>query len=322
MSNIIKYSESTSPNSIKSGNFNVRVNNTSTDLTGFYDGISPIIGGYTIYINKVSGGPSIYTPKDDTELIQITNRLGASVATAADALVWINSQSTMTVLNNNYPSIVTEGLVMNLDAGFVSSYPKTGTTWKDLSGSGNTGTLVNGPTFDANNNGSIIFDGVNDYIDISSIWNSFPIANTSFTLSAWVKVLNPTSQQEIIDVGQGQAPGITGFRMVFFNGEIIGQIMNGSTRFSTTGSIYQTNIYLNPVFTFDGMVSRLFINGIQIATTSLGDWIKGTTAEIGRQNNNAHFLSGNISQTQIYNRTLTPDEILQNYNATKSRYGL
>jgi hypothetical protein len=220
------------------------------------------------------------------------------------------------------PNIITDGLVLALDAANNRSYPQTGTTWKDLSGNGNDGTLINGPTFDSGNNGSIVFDGVNDYIDISSIWNSFPIANTSFTLSAWVKVLNPTSQQEIIDVGQGQAPGITGFRMVFFNGEIVGQIMNGSTRFNTTGGIYQTNIYLNPVFTFDGMVSRLFINGIQIATTSLGDWIKGTTAEIGRQNNNAHFLSGNISQTQIYNRALTAEEILQNYNATKSRYGL
>jgi hypothetical protein len=166
MPNIIKYNLSTSSNSIQSGNFNIGVNSTSTDLTGFYNGICPINGGYTIYINKVSGGPSIYSPKNDTELIQITNRLGASVATAADALVWINSQSTITVLNNNYPSIVTSGLVLNLDAGFVSSYPKTGTSWRDLSGNNYTGTLTNGPTFSNDGGGSIVFDGSDDFVQI------------------------------------------------------------------------------------------------------------------------------------------------------------
>ena len=154
MPNIVKYNLSTSPNSIQSGNFNIGVNNTPTNLSQFYTGICPIIGGYTIYINKASNGPSIYAPKNDTQLIEITNNLGGNVTTATEALVWINSQSTMTVLNNNYPSIVTDGLVMNLDAGFVSSYPKTGTTWKDLSGDNYDGTLVNGPTFSNDGGGS------------------------------------------------------------------------------------------------------------------------------------------------------------------------
>ena len=70
MSNIIKYSGGTSPNSIKSGNFNIGVNSTPTDLTGFYNGISPIIGGYTIYINKTENGSSIpYTYEEILDIL-------------------------------------------------------------------------------------------------------------------------------------------------------------------------------------------------------------------------------------------------------------
>lgn len=148
MRNVIKYdSANLQPDSIKSGNFNISTKLIPTNPSGFYNGISPIIGGYTIYVNKAENGPSIYAPKNDSELVTIVQKLGGSVSTAADALVWINSQSNMTVLNNNYPPIVTDGLILNLDAGFVSSYPKTGTTWRDLSGNGNNGTLINGVGF-------------------------------------------------------------------------------------------------------------------------------------------------------------------------------
>ena len=62
------------------------------------------------------------------------------------------------------PKIVTNGLVLYLDAANKKSYPGSGTTWTDLSGNNNTGTLTNGPTFDSNNGGSIVFDGTNDYV--------------------------------------------------------------------------------------------------------------------------------------------------------------
>jgi hypothetical protein len=61
------------------------------------------------------------------------------------------------------PSIVTDGLVLCLDAGNPKSYPGSGTTWTDLSGNGNNGTLVNGVGYSGDNLGSLSFDGVNDY---------------------------------------------------------------------------------------------------------------------------------------------------------------
>lgn len=128
MRNIVKYDTvTTNQNSIKSGNFNLGVNNTPSNLNGFYNGITPINGGYTIYINKTSNGPSIYSPKNDAELIDIVEHLSGTIYSVNDALNWVLGQSTMTVVNHNYSNIVTEGLVLNLDAGFVSSYPRNGT---------------------------------------------------------------------------------------------------------------------------------------------------------------------------------------------------
>src|SRR6056300_382098 len=67
-----------------------------------------------------------------------------------------------------YGNIVTDGLVLNLDAARKDSYNRTGTTWNDISGNGNNGTLTNGPTFDSEDYGSIVFDGVDDYVTVSA----------------------------------------------------------------------------------------------------------------------------------------------------------
>ena len=78
------------------------------------------------------------------------------------------------------PEIAESGLVLALDAGNLKSYPGSGTTWTDLSGGGNTGTLTNGPTYSSANGGSLVFDGTNDYISLSS--SNGPICATPFNL--------------------------------------------------------------------------------------------------------------------------------------------
>lgn len=327
MSNIIKYSGGTTPNSIKSGNFNVGVNNTSTDLTGFFNGISPINGGYTIYIDKASGGPSIYSPKNDSELVSIVQKLGGNVSTAADALVWINSQSNMTVLNNNYPSIVTDGLVLNLDAGFVSSYPKTGTTWRDLSGNGNNGTLVNGVGFSG---GSMVFDGVDDVIT-SSAGNNYPYPYHTFEI--WVK-------------SSGLAPGmLQGGLLCLDYGRVVTITSTGNIQYSlytgvganqgllfsvsTTGvNVFDNNwhhivcsrgesVYEMYV---DGVLNKTGDNGGQSTWNGLNPW-SSMTSVIGNNPNNSNLkLLGNISSVRIYNRQLTQQEVQQNYQAGLQRF--
>jgi hypothetical protein len=89
---------------------------------------------------------------------------------------------------NYSPKIVTDGLVLCLDAANSRSYPGSGTTWFDLSGNGNNGTLANGPTFNANNNGSIVFDGTNDYVEITNRNTNLEFQpSQAFTVSTWFK---------------------------------------------------------------------------------------------------------------------------------------
>lgn len=66
------------------------------------------------------------------------------------------------------PNIVTDGLVLYLDAANTKSYPGSGTTWNDLSGNGNNGTLINGYIFNSIGNGNLVFDGSNDYVNINA----------------------------------------------------------------------------------------------------------------------------------------------------------
>jgi hypothetical protein len=81
------------------------------------------------------------------------------------------------------PDLVQNGLVLALDAADKNSYRGTGTTWSDLSGNNNTGTLTNGPTFNGGNGGSIVFDGVDDYADFGNVLASL----TNLTLECFVK---------------------------------------------------------------------------------------------------------------------------------------
>ena len=92
------------------------------------------------------------------------------------------------------PSIVTDGLVLCVDAANTKSYPGSGTTWTDISSKGNNGTLTNGPTFSSGNGGAIVFDGTNDYVDFGS-----QVANLSTsTISFWIKLQNNDSRNYVI----------------------------------------------------------------------------------------------------------------------------
>jgi hypothetical protein len=309
MGNIVKFNETRLPNSIKSGRFNVGVNNTSTDLTGFYNGITPILSGYTIYINKESGGPSIYAPQNDNELVGIVNSLGGSVSTATEALVWINSQSNMTVVNGNYPSIVTDGLVLNLDAGFVSSYPRSGTTWTDLSSSGNTGTLVNGPTFSGD---SIVFDGVDDFISLNQVGNT-----TSFTYEVFLKCDNINKSQMYIGYSNIGAHYIR-----ILGAKAFLSVSAGGQRTLTHSQTLIQGEYYHIVSIYNGIQLKIYVNNNltvgPVINQTLAGW--GTT-RIGRWlDGDQRSFVGNINTLRIYNRELSANEVLQNYYAGLQRF--
>jgi hypothetical protein len=325
MGNIVKFSTPVSVNSIKSGGFNIGVNATPADLTEFYTGICPINGGYTIYINKSSNGPSIYAPQNDTDLVNITKILGGNVSTVAEALVWINSQSNMTVANTNYPSIVTSGLTINLDAGFVPSYPKGGTGWNDLSGNNINSTLVNGPTFDSSNYGSIVFDGVDDVctLPINTFTSGSP-QNGTFIIKLKTPPFNNTTQLIFFRDG-----GTTNNLIYFYRNAVWATDTYAWLIYSNAGAnimydVYLPNQWYETALTFDSQGNvKTYIDGV-LRDSEV--WDVGATSwnRSGSITPNLRCSSaggpGNIQRFMYYNRALSATEILQNYYAGLQRF--
>jgi hypothetical protein len=219
-----------------------------------------------------------------------------------------------------YGGIVTNGLVLALDAAKKDSYPGSGTLWRDISGNGNNGTLTNGPTFNSGNGGSIVFDGVNDYYNIST-----PITDIMNTINIWVNMLATTVCPILYYGSDTFNSNLWTWGIAIFPSSTHGfneAPLNYPTTALYTESI-TTNVWKN--FTLvrnDSGNVRLYKNGILVGS-KIG---LGTTALRNSADRlyiaKAGTAYGNfqISQASIYNRALSASEILQNYNATKTRY--
>jgi hypothetical protein len=224
---------------------------------------------------------------------------------------------------NFSPKVITEGLILYLDAANTKSYPGNGTAWTDLSRGGNNGTLTNGPTFNSENMGSIVFDGVNDYINFSSL---NPItSNNPFTLCSWLNVKTHSTYGISLFIGNAAAnqSAYLGYVAAAQNGtpNSIGGgfygINLGSGILPNTGWHYVTLSYdSNNIIIYVDGVSRTTRSGYNASLTN-------TSIQIGRANTGTPYsFNGNVGISQIYNRAIPSTEILQNYNATKTRFGL
>ena len=334
MSNPIKYSTGSESLALKKGNFYIGTGDVGkgpTSSTGYYNGITPPSGGYTIYLNKATGGPSIYTCSNDAELVNLTNSIaGTSYTTANECLTYFAGQNDKMVLNRDYEGIVTDGLVLNLDAGFTPSYPKNGTTWYDVGGTNN-GTLTNGPTFNSGNGGSIVFDGTNDYVNISDS-NVLDFSNeltveyvfkfdsvpSGYAYHITVKASN-TGNANFVDYLLKDHGGVT-LKFVANAGGVWKAVSPYSQQLNT-------NQWYHAIWSYNstnGGVLR--VNGVLATGGSSGTGVLATNNEplqIGDFFYGGHnYLNGNVAFVRIYNRPLTSSEMLQNYNAQKGRFGL
>jgi hypothetical protein len=258
-------------------------------------------------------------------MVSLTNTIGAqSFTTSGQCLNWFATQTDKMIFNRDYEGIVTNGLVLNVDAGFTPSYSRSGTTWYDVSSGGNNGTLTNGPTFNSDNGGSIVFDGSDDY-GVTSPTNF--TANNDFTYEIWVK-----SDQYITSRG---ILGNKGYWSSGGQGAVIGNISNPQTiygyvttntgHFDISSNVGPTYGWTNVIMRRSNNDLRFFINGAQRGSTQT---ISGTVTDVsdkfwlGSYNNGNTPWLGNMAIARVYNRALTSTEILQNYNATKGRFGL
>lgn len=227
------------------------------------------------------------------------------------------------------PRIVNDGLVFYVDAADANSYPGSGTTWTDLSGNGNNGTLTNGPTFSSANRGSIVFDGTNDYILINNS-TSTNISN-NVTYAIWIRpsvnITNTGQNNSDVSFFRKQTSG-SGFILEVFgttaSNKQLSFFVNYPSGVTTTYTL-NANIWYYIVGTYDGSVSYLYVNGSQVATSTFTTTVTTSAAiHIGTfipSSTPTRNFQGNISNCSIYNRALSTNEILQNYNATKGRYG-
>jgi len=210
--------------------------------------------------------------------------------------------------------IATDGLVLWLDAGTKPSYPGSGTTWTDLSGNRNNGTLTNGPTYSSANGGTIVFDGVNDFA-IASL-PSVTSYNT-FTYNVWVYSTNNSGYRTIIDQGND----------TWFFGTNLGELITYNPNLNS-GYVININQWYNLGVTHViGGPILFYVNGNLVYTSTnnssnFSTSYFGIGAGVTSPTLADEVWSGNIAVAQIYNRALSASEVLQNYNAQKAKFGL
>ena len=225
------------------------------------------------------------------------------------------------------PAIITSGLVLCLDAANRKSYPGSGTTWTDLSGRGNNGTLTLGPTYSNANGGSLVFDGVDDYVLVPSN-ASIPYTSSARTVNIWFYTNSATWAKDVNTLffygtgTNGQAFGIDMDvypQMEVFTWGGVGRDLTFNTTYSQVG-------WKNICVTYNGSTTILiYENGVftQTLTLTASCNTLSSGVYIGAINPSVlagGYYNGNIPQVSIYNRALTAAEIRQNYNALKSRY--
>jgi hypothetical protein len=228
-----------------------------------------------------------------------------------------NYQATLTRLLGG--NIVTNGLSLYLDAGYVGSYV-SGTTWYDVSGYDNNGTLTNGPTFNSANGGSIVLDGTNDYIIESSPSNLSNLEG-NFTIEAFIK---PTVSQYGNIVVLANSSFNLECQFIFTPSKVLVTKYGGTTLVSSTDNSVSLNNWYQVIYSQENNVGKIYINGSLNATSNVvpqtatvANVLLGTYAT-----NSPQSFGGNYGIVRIYNRALTATEITQNFNAQKSRYGL
>ena len=328
----------------QSGTFNkgtIALNlNPSSLASGnnWYNGVDVTATQYLIYSDTYSTGiasqanskPTAWTTPDlsDTSLLNLINtlpdRIGVLPFTSLPlALQWLNATNEYFLIKTNFENIVTSGLVLNLDAGWYNSYSGT-TTWFDRSGSGNHVTLRNGPTFDSSSQGSIVFDGADDYAGNDS--PTLPTGNVSVTICAWIYLLS-------VQTTGSSWQGIAGWGNRGTSQSALLDMNNGKLAFSTWGGVGSEDListYDVPLRTWKFVVGsinnkniKLYADGIKVLDSSISSTpsVASTALRIATTDYPGRLLNTEVASVQIYNKELTDQEILQNYNAQKSRFG-
>lgn len=238
---------------------------------------------------------------------------------------------------HNGPKTVLNGLICHLDGANIRSYPKSGTTWFDLTGNANDGELVNNPTFNNGNLGNLVFSGVNNYVAVANAtatgqWTPSGGGLNNITIELWIKSSDTAGGFYISRPWNGNGE----YNYYAYSGAIVLTIGNQSYTLGVASfednNWHQVVYWISPTqvgYYIDG--NRLLgsgnhgitnntpsfgNSGLRLTLMTLFPYGSGWGGDVG------HAVAGNLAITKIYNRVLTSVEVLQNFNANRGRFGI
>lgn len=223
------------------------------------------------------------------------------------------------------PSIVTDSLVLHLDAGNSSSYPGSGTTWTDLVAPQTNATLVNSVTYSSINGGYLIFNGTTQYANFAS--SVLTSSETAVSFFMWLYPKSDGVALSVLDTSTINTSYHHSSIEIGSSGQLRMGLWNGSS-VSNVSSTLTFNTWNNVGFTYSETTLTGYLNGSSIGTTSF-TWSKPTNIFFGIMatddttiGGTSAYGDGNVSTFYVYNKALNSTEVAQNYNALKGRFGL
>ncbi len=276
-----------------------------------------IPNGYT-FLGQVLASVSFLRSSSltDQSFVDLVNsKFGQNFPTAQVAKDWLTANGMWT----SYGLIPT-GMVLYLDASNATSYSGTGNTWYDLSGNGNNVTMQNSGSITWNNTGPIYFStGVDGWFSNPS-GNNMPIGDSQYTFIIWVQLDTNWSANGFMSIG------------TFYIGNESNAFRTGTTNqlinywwgndLSVNSSLSPTNAWFNAVAKYDGTTRSIWVNGSIVSSDVPGTGHNVTSSAIQiAKTLGSEYLYGNVAEVLIYNTSLSNSEIVQYYNATKSRFG-
>jgi len=216
-------------------------------------------------------------------------------------------------------AVVTTGLQLYLDAGNASSYSGSGTAWNDLSGNSRNGTLTNGPTYSATNGGSIVFDGSNDYVQCSG-----SLTVTAATFVTWIRRNGNQGQYDGVLFSRGTS--VTGMNL-----QVSNQIAY------TWNDAVNTYSWQSGLIVPDATWCMIAVSVTSTAATAYLCQASGITTATNTVNHTSsviddikiafddatiRYFTGNIAIAQLYNIALSADQVSQNFQADRGRFGV
>jgi hypothetical protein len=319
MPNPIKYSTGSESLSLKKGNFYIGTGDVGkgpTSETGYWNGLNPPASGYTIYVNKESGGPAVYSASNDEELITLTKIIsGQNLTTKQQCLTYFVGQTDKIVTNMDYPPIITDGLVMSFDQTYTLGYAQSGSTIYDMtSGSSYSGNIYGNPSW-ANNISALTIcllitktgTGTGYANHPVNKWNSGYNVNASFVLYHFENYQGNNQDGKLGWYGYGTNGG---WRNI------------GTYGFTTmtTGQTFWVGLQYN-----SSQGGQAWVNGNKSGNRSgIGGNLGPTTSTTYSTNiflpyQGSPIGTGYVSHILFYNRELSDAEMLKNYNAVSSR---